>query len=145
MANSQAMTRAVLDTNVVVSALIWSGKPFALLQAASAGELLLTTSPTLLAELRGVLARRHLANRLERFRSSVEQAIALYTSVAQILDPPTLVSPVSRDPDDDAVLAVAVAARAHLIVSGDGDLLVLGSYLGIPIVTPAEALAMLEP
>jgi predicted nucleic acid-binding protein len=47
---------------------------------------------------------------------------------------------VSRDADDDAVLALTVAARADLIVSGDRDLLSLASYRGIPIVDPAEAI-----
>jgi putative PIN family toxin of toxin-antitoxin system len=56
--------QAVLDTNVVVSALIWGGTPFKLLQAATDGYLTLYTSPALLAELREVLTRDHLARRL---------------------------------------------------------------------------------
>lgn len=55
-----------------------------------------------------------------------------------------LAEPVCRDPDDDAILATALAARADLLVTGDKDLLVLGSYEGIPIVTPAECLARLR-
>jgi predicted nucleic acid-binding protein len=51
---------------------------------------------------------------------------------------------VSRDPDDDAVLACAVSARADLIVSGDKDLRVLGSYRGILILSAAEALARIR-
>ena len=47
---------------------------------------------------------------------------------------------VSRDPDDDVLLACAVAARADLIVSGDDDVLALKQYRGIPIITPAQAL-----
>jgi len=135
--------RAVLDTNVAVSALIWGGKPVALIQAAIDGDLVLHVSPAMLDELNGVLARGHLATRLDRRRSSAEQAIAHDASLAQILDPPPLPSPVSRDPDDDIVLALAAAAQADFIVSGDSDLLVLGSYARIPIVTPAQALAVL--
>ena len=55
--------RPVLDTNVVVSAVIWGGMPYRLLQAATDGDLELYTSPALLAELRSVLAREHLASR----------------------------------------------------------------------------------
>jgi putative PIN family toxin of toxin-antitoxin system len=62
--------------------------------------------------------------------------------LAEIVDPPPLTVPVSRDPDDDAVLALAGAAQADLIVSGDGDLLVLGAYAGIRIVSPGQALAI---
>lgn len=61
--------------------------------------------------------------------------------LADIVEPPPLPAPVGRDPDDDAVLALAVAARADLVVSGDADLLVLGTYAGIPIVDAAEAVA----
>ena len=61
--------------------------------------------------------------------------------LAEIVDPPPLPVPVSRDPDDDAVLALAVASRADLIVSGDADLLILGDYAGISIVDAAAAVA----
>ncbi|MCC7464345.1 MAG: putative toxin-antitoxin system toxin component, PIN family, partial [Gammaproteobacteria bacterium] len=46
----------------------------------------------------------------------------------------------SRDPDDDQVLAAALAAKAQMIVSGDKDLLVLGAFQGIPILPAALAL-----
>jgi len=52
---------------------------------------------------------------------------------------PPLPQPVCRDPDDDAVLACALAAQADLIVSGDADLLVLKQFQNIRIITPAEA------
>ncbi len=95
--------RAVLDTNVVVSALIWGGKPFSLIQAAAEGELFLFTSPPLLAELREVLARPHLASRLEQLRSSVEQALALYGDLALPVIPASVPRVVPGDPDDDHV------------------------------------------
>jgi putative PIN family toxin of toxin-antitoxin system len=61
--------------------------------------------------------------------------------LAEIVEPPPLPARVSRDPDDDAVLALAVASQADLIVSGDADLLTLGAYAGIAIVDAAQALA----
>ena len=61
-------------------------------------------------------------------------------SLVEIVPPRSLAKPVSRDPDDDAVSALAEAARLDLIVSGDPDLLVLGNHAGIPIVTAAMAL-----
>ena len=69
--------RVVLDTNVVVSALIWGGKPLSLLHAALEGDLQLFTSPTLQA----VLSREHLAIRLADNRSSVERALAAYSGL----------------------------------------------------------------
>jgi predicted nucleic acid-binding protein len=58
--------------------------------------------------------------------------------LVEIIDPPPLPAPVSRDPSDDAVLALAAGAQVDLIVSGDADLLSIGSYAGITIVGPAE-------
>jgi len=64
--------------------------------------------------------------------------------LAELVNPPPLPPPVSRDPDNDAVLALAIAARADLIVSGDADLLVLGAHAGIRIRSPVDMLALLE-
>jgi uncharacterized protein len=69
---------------------------------------------------------------LQELRMLVELVIA-----------PPLPSPVCRDPDDDDVLARALAASVDAIVSGDKDLLVLGSFKAIPIITADNALARL--
>ncbi len=106
--------RVVLDTNVVVSGLIWRNTPRQILDAARERRITLYTSSVLLAELAEVLDRAHLA--------------------AEIA--PTVIA----DPDDDAVLACALAAQADLVVSGDRHLLNLKHYQRIPIVAPAEAL-----
>lgn len=137
--------RAVVDTNVLVAALLWRGPPHALLQLARSGALTLLSSPALLAELAGVLARSKFDAILERTGTSREHELAQLRRLAEVIEPPPLAQPVCRDPDDDAVLALAVAARAELIVSGDNDLLVLQQFEGIPIVTPAQALAFLPP
>lgn len=131
--------RLVLDTNVVVSALVWGGTPYKLLQAATDGDIELVTSPVLLSELRGVLAREHLASRLAKQRSSVEQAINLYGELAISVTPLNTPRAVPRDKDDDHVIAAAIAAGADLVVSGDADLLSVGTYEGIPIVSAAGA------
>jgi uncharacterized protein len=136
--------RVVLDTNVVVSALLWGGTPYRLIQAAADGQLVLCTSPVLLEELRRVLERPHLSARLAGLKSSVESALAFYRALALQTAPATTPPIVDTDPDDDNVIAAAIAAKAELIVSGDRDLLGIGNHQGISIVTPAEALRRLD-
>ena len=131
--------RIVLDTNVVVSALIWGGTPYRLIQAATDGDVELCTSPALLIELREVLGREHLASRLAQQRSSVEQAIGFYGELAINVSPLATPRVVPGDADDDHVIAAALAAKADLVVSGDRHLLSMGSYEDRPIVNAAEA------
>lgn len=137
------MQRFVLDTNIIVLALIWGGVPYQLLQAAVAGEIVLFTSPALLDELRGVLYRAHLASRLAQQRSSVDEALRRYGELAVEVVPLATPRIVPRDPDDDHVIACAVAAHAHLIVSGDRHLLDLEAVDHIAIVTAGQALALI--
>ncbi len=97
------------------------------------------SSPALLAELAEVAARPKFKDILVRSNTDPELMLAQVRLLAEIVDPPPLREPVSRDPDDDAVLALAAAAKPDLIVTGDKDLLVLGIHAGIPIVSPVEA------
>lgn len=71
---------------------------------------------------------------------SAAELVQDYTRLAQIVEPQPLPAPASRDPDDDHVLACALAAKGEIIVSGDKDLLDLREYQGIPILTTADAL-----
>jgi uncharacterized protein len=74
---------------------------------------------------------------------SAQQLVMSYSALCEIVSPAPLAQPVCRDPDDDAILACAKAANANLIVSGDKDLLVLGTFEGIPILTAVQALQRL--
>jgi len=122
--------RAVLDTNVVVSALIWGGTPFSLLEAATGGNLLLYTSPALLEELRDLLTRSHLLSRLERRRTSIEQALVLYTTLATTVEPATILRIAADDPDDDEVIAAAVEAKRISLTPATGTCWLSDSILG---------------
>jgi putative PIN family toxin of toxin-antitoxin system len=133
--------RAVIDTNVLVSGLLWHGAPHILLEHARSGALSLISSPALLAELASVMDRPKFEEKLARSKIDPEKMLSELWQLAEVIDPPPLSAAISRDSDDDAVLALAVASGADLIVSGDADLLTLGSYAGIPIVNAASALA----
>lgn len=114
-----------------------------LLEHVRDGALDLISSPALLAELTNVLGRAKFETILARTDISLELLLAGVRQLAAIVDPPPLPQPVCRDPDDDKVLALAMAVNADLIISGDDDLLVLTNFEGIPIVTPAQAIALI--
>ncbi len=133
--------RAVLDTIVLLSGLLWRGPSYALLEQVRNGAVTFLSSPELLAELAEVLARPKFDAVLSRSSASREQMLVQVRMLAEVIDPSPLAQPVCRDPDDDAVLALARAAQADVIVSGDDDLLSLTSFESIPILNPAQALA----
>lgn len=136
--------RIVLDTNVVTSALLWRGIPYQLLQTLRLrSNLQLYSSAALLEELADVLTRRSLAKQLASTNKQTGNVLLDYTSAVQFIEAAPLARPVCRDPDDDAVLALAVAAQADPVVSGDQDLLVIGQFEDIPIVTTRVALERL--
>jgi uncharacterized protein len=109
--------RIVLDTNVVLSALLWRGKPYRLLEVTRrSGDIRLVSSPMLLAEL------------------------ADYLEIVEVVEPNDAPRVVPADADDDHVIAAAVASNAALIVSGDSDLLSMGSHKGINILSAAMAI-----
>jgi len=132
--------RAVIDTNVLISGLLWNRTPHLLLDQTSHGAHRLVSSPALIAELADVLNRSKFPAILEISDTNAERVLAQMRHLAEIFDPIPLAAPVCRDPGDDAVLALALAAQVDFIVSGDQDLLTLGAYAGIPIATPAQAL-----
>ncbi len=131
--------RLVLDTNVLVSAFLWQGTPGRLIELATEQEVELFTSRALLDELAATLVKKKLAKPVLATGLSAEQMLRNYRRLATRVTARQLTQPASRDADDDHVLACALAARADLIVSGDDDLLALGSFEGMPIATPAQA------
>lgn len=134
--------RVVLDTNILVGALITSGTPpDRICQAWRRGEIELVTSVAQIAELAAVLARP----RLQRFVDAREAAVIVADIGARALVLKELPEvDLSPDSDDNPILAAAIAGRADLIVSGDKKhVLALGEVVGIPIVTAREALEWL--
>jgi putative PIN family toxin of toxin-antitoxin system len=125
--------KAVLDTNVIVSGLGWRGAPAAILDAVADDRLVLVTSEPLLAELRRVLEYPRLAKVIQGGAQLADLVAASGVVVA-----PSRVLTVVRDDDDNRVLEAAIEGAADYIVSGDADLLDLGSFQGIPIITPGE-------
>ena len=135
--------RAIVDTNVLIAGLLWHGPPHALLEHLRAGALILVSSPPLMAEFERVINRSKFDAALLRSQTSRERCIDEIRTLAQIIDAPPLPQTVCRDPGDDMLLALASAARVDILVSGDLDLLTIGSFAGVNIVSPAQALLRL--
>ncbi len=136
--------RLVLDTNVVIAALLWSGPPNQLIELAAEGTVELASSDTLLAELADVLHRTKFTRKLTEQHTGVPEVVQRYRELAELVTVFGVPSVVAADPDDDHVLACALAARADLIVSGDHRLLELKRYQGIPILSASEALQRIK-
>lgn len=135
--------RILLDTNILVSALLSrDGPPGQVLAAVKQHGHTLITSVFQIEELQSVVRRKHLRSRISREDAEdlVYNLEAVGVVVAEL--PEIDLSP---DPDDNFILAAAVAGKADMLVSGDkADMLSLGKVEGIPILTAREALERLR-
>jgi uncharacterized protein len=136
--------RFVLDTNTLVSAFLWKGVPANLLLILRSGKHTVYSSEILLSELKEVLKRPKFQSQLVKVNQTPIRIINGWLDLIEVVNVNTLPKQVSRDVDDDAVLACALASNADYIISGDNDLLVLKGFEGIPILTAAQALEILQ-
>ena len=136
--------RVVLDTKTVVSGFLWGNAPRALIEAAVDARIKIFTCAALIEELAGILPRQRFAKRLTEKQLSIPALIERYSALAEIIEPASLSGSVSPDPDDDVVLATALAARAELIVSRDKHLRNLKHFHRIPILNATDALHHIE-
>lgn len=133
----------ILDTNVLVAALIWGGKPYDLLKLSTQTPNEAWTSSLLLAELHRALGYAKLKPYLDSRHLNRQQIFDQVILVVHTAIDTPLKARVCRDPDDDIVLACALSAQVDYIVSGDKDLLVLKTFENIPILTASQALEVL--
>ena len=129
--------KAILDTNVLISAYVFpGGRPEAVYRLALEGHLEIGTSRTLLAEFGRVLGDKFGWN-----PDQVEAAVAQMTRIATVVEPVGAVQVITADPADDRVLEAGRAFLADAIVSGDRHLLDLEAWSGTEIISPAEFIA----
>lgn len=124
--------RVLLDTNVLLAAYLTRGVCHELLEHCKRSHQIVT-SDRLLREFEAKLVKK-----VKAPAEKAAAAVALVQAEAEVVSPAPLEFAVSRDPDDDRVLATASAGRCDCIVTGDKDLLVLDAFAGIPIIPPGS-------
>ena len=124
--------KVFFDTNVLIAAFVSRGACSEIFEHCLVGHVVCTSRPVL-AEFRRTLERKF------DFRKSItRRAVAFLRENSKQIEHEALPSPISRDPDDDLILAAAAAGEVDCILSGNGDLLDLKEYEGNPILKPAD-------
>ncbi|HEY1659485.1 MAG TPA: putative toxin-antitoxin system toxin component, PIN family [Candidatus Sulfotelmatobacter sp.] len=127
--------RVVVDTNVIVSALVFGGLPRRVFEMVAAGFCELFYSTEIEQEVRRVLR-----NKFGWDDERLDRYLPVLWALGEKVTPRRRVSAVRDDPDDNRIIECALAAGAHWVVSGDRHLLGLIEYEGIAIATPREFL-----
>lgn len=130
--------KIVLDTNVFISGVFFSGPPFEILNAWKKGEIHLILSVDILEEYQATV--EEIASQFPHV--DLAPWLRLLMANSTIVKVPPLPNPVCTDPDDDMFLACAIAGHAKIIVSGDKALLRVSSYKNIAILTPRQFLTL---
>ncbi len=126
--------KVILDTNVFVSGVFFSGPPFEILNAWRHGRLTLILSPEILAEYERV--GQELANTFPAV--DISPIFELLAFKGEVVNAPALIEQICSDPDDDKFLACALVSNTKTIASGDKALRKTSGYAGIEVLTPRE-------
>ena len=133
------MIKAVLDTNVFISALFWTGSPHNVLEKTLEGGFILVISGAILEEIEERL--------LNKFKFPVEDILSFLEIIvlnSHIVEPNIKLEAVPQDPNDNKIIECAVSGNADYIVTGDKDILNLKEFRGIKIITSNHFLKVLN-
>ncbi len=133
------MTKIVADTNILVSASFWKGKPYNIIKLAAHGKIEIFSSTEILEEFAKVLKRD-----FKTEENELKERIETFLEILSIVEPKIKINEIKEDPDDNKVLEVAIEAMVDYIVSGDKHLLKLQEFRGIKIVKAREFLEIIE-
>jgi putative PIN family toxin of toxin-antitoxin system len=129
--------RVVLDTNVVISSLLFTGISSKLVPLWQSGVITPLVSRSIVEEYLRVLSYPKFKLTDAEIKGLIQEELLPYT---EVIKPRRRLRVVERDPSDDKFVECAVAGKARVIISGDKDLLTIGSYRKILIQSPAQFL-----
>lgn len=130
--------KAVLDTNVLISGVLWRGTPFQILKWAEEQQLLIYSSLDILSEVHRVLNYPKFQKYTDTQQVLPEELLSKITSLCTIVSIDRVVEGAGPDADDDKFLSCALSANVDCLVSGDKHLLDLRTYRSIRILTARE-------
>lgn len=134
------MIRVVFDTNILVSGLLYKGKPKKLIDLALDGKIELVTSVDIINEFRLVIAR----DKFKLTKEEQETFLGFIIRLTSIITIKSGFKVIQEDPDDDKIVRTAYDSKASYIVSGDHHLLKMKEFSGIRIVTANKMLEILN-
>jgi putative PIN family toxin of toxin-antitoxin system len=137
--------RVVLDVNVWISALLWRGVPRQVVDLAVNQQITIFASELLFGELEITLKRAKFQKQIKALPTTVDDLIDVASSFLQWCEITYVDVPQLRDPKDAMILATALSANAEAIITGDRDLLILGEFTDIPILTPQNFIELYFP
>lgn len=130
--------RTVMDTNVLISGILWRGVPFQLLKWAEEDRLRIYTSLEILSEIYRVLHYPKFQQYIDNQQASPGELFAKIASLCTIIQVDRVVKGICSDADDEKFLSCALAANVEVLVSGDSHLLDLKKYRSIRVLTARE-------
>lgn len=136
--------KVVLDANVWISAMLWGGKPAAIIKAAEMGKVNIIVSEAIIGEISQVLNYPKLTKIYQAENLQHEELMEAVLRVAKFVEVTKKVNVVIDHPADDKYIECALAAGADYLVSGDKHLLNVGGYKGTRVVSVNEFLQIIE-
>ncbi|MBI5636240.1 putative toxin-antitoxin system toxin component, PIN family [Candidatus Micrarchaeota archaeon] len=134
--------RAVLDTNVLISATFWRGDSFSILKLVEEKKIVAFSSLALLAEYLNVVNSVEIIEKTAEKQLASRLSFAKLSSMLKVIETTTVVIAVKEDPDDNKVLECAIDSNADFVITQDNHLLKLKEFNGVKIVSPKQALKL---
>ncbi|MBI4378969.1 MAG: putative toxin-antitoxin system toxin component, PIN family [Nitrospinae bacterium] len=137
----KAAVKVVLDTNILISSLLFKGKLARVVELWKKGRIIPILSRDTFDEFKAVLEYPKFSLTVQEMKVIIEEEVLPFFEVSEVADK---IKGVCRDADDDKFIACAVSASANFIVTGDKDLLYIGRYKSVKILSASEFLRMFK-